>query len=83
MKTIADRINVENVGGFCMIIADQCNKIRKLKVAANDANMQLSVEPRHHLRDWDQADHEESSVPRDSLSDRANLRIPCTHAFLT
>jgi len=50
-----------------MIMADQCNKIRKLKVRANDASMQLSVEPRHHLRDWDQAGHEEFFVPRDSI----------------
>lgn len=62
-------------------MADPCNEIRKLEVPANDASMQLSVEPRHHLRDWDQVEHEESFVPHDSLSDRANLRIPCVAHF--
>lgn len=49
-------------------MADQCNEIRKLKVPANDASMQLSVKSHHHLRDWDQVEHDEFFVPRDSLS---------------
>lgn len=36
-------------------MTDQRSGVRKLEVPVNGASMQLSVEPRHHLRDWDQA----------------------------
>lgn len=47
--------------GFCMIMTDQRSSVRKLEVPANGASMQLSMEPRHHLHDWDQAKRENPS----------------------
>lgn len=60
MQTIVSRVRTR---GFCMIMTDQRSGVRKLEVPVNGASMQLSVEPRHHLRDWDQAVREESLVP--------------------
>jgi len=48
-------------------MADQPSDDRKLEVPVNDASMQLSVEPRHHLRDWDRTEREESYALRDSI----------------
>lgn len=42
--------------GFCAIMADQRSDVRKLEVPVNGVSMQLSVDPRHHLRDWDQTE---------------------------
>jgi len=48
-------------------MADQPSDDRKLEVPVNDASMQLSVKPRHHLRDWDRSECEESYALRDSI----------------
>jgi len=52
-------------------MADQPSDDRKLEVPVNDASMQLSVKPRHHLRDWDRSECEESYALRDSIWSRS------------
>ncbi|KAL0122104.1 hypothetical protein PUN28_007107 [Cardiocondyla obscurior] len=41
-------------------MTDQQGGVRKLNVPVSGASMQLSVEQRHHLRDWNQTEREES-----------------------